>query len=84
MRGYYHWSLYDNFEWAEGFAPRFALYTVDYGSHERTATEGAEVLGEIARGRALTGALRAAYGGEGAMTPEPEAAEGFEGCSGTW
>ncbi|WP_437313549.1 glycoside hydrolase family 1 protein [Sorangium sp. So ce385] len=84
VRGYYHWSLYDNFEWAEGFAPRFGLYTVDYGSYERTATEGAAVLGEIARGRALTGALRAAYGGEGAMTPEPEAAEGFEGCSGTW
>ncbi|WP_437661244.1 glycoside hydrolase family 1 protein [Sorangium sp. So ce1182] len=81
VRGYYHWSLYDNFEWAEGFAPRFGLYTVDYGSYERTATKGAEVLGEIARGRALTGALRAAYGGDGPMTPEPEA-EGLERCSG--
>ncbi|WP_438022636.1 glycoside hydrolase family 1 protein [Sorangium sp. So ce233] len=82
VRGYYHWSLYDNFEWAEGFAPRFGLYSVDYGgSYERTPTEGAEVLGEIARGRALTGALRARYGGDGPMTPEPEA-EGLERCSG--
>ncbi|WP_437630331.1 glycoside hydrolase family 1 protein [Sorangium sp. So ce854] len=82
VRGYYHWSLYDNFEWAEGFAPRFGLYAVDYETYERTPTEGAEVLGEVARGRALTGALRARYGGEGPMTPEPEA-EGIERCSGS-
>ena len=30
MRGYFHSSLIDNFEWAGRFAPRFALYRVDF------------------------------------------------------
>ncbi|HUH01185.1 MAG TPA: family 1 glycosylhydrolase [Kofleriaceae bacterium] len=70
VRGYYHWSLTDNFEWAEGFEPRFGLYRVDYGTYERTATEGADVLRDIATSRAITGDLRASHGGLGPMTPE--------------
>jgi beta-glucosidase len=70
VRGYYHWSLTDNFEWAEGFAPRFGLYRVDYTTYERTATEGATVLGEIAGTRKITIAQRNALGGDGPMTPE--------------
>ncbi|MEZ4394720.1 MAG: family 1 glycosylhydrolase [Polyangiales bacterium] len=35
IRGYYHWSIVDNFEWAEGFCPRFGLYTVDFNDPTR-------------------------------------------------
>ena len=79
VRGYYHWSLTDNFEWAEGFAPHFGLYTVDYGTYARTATEGAEVLGEIAKARVLSTELRERYGGTGPMTPEALATDAI--CS---
>jgi beta-glucosidase len=71
VRGYYHWSLFDNFEWDLGFAPRFGLHLVDYATYARIPTEGASVLSEIARTRTLTAAERARYGGEGPMTPEP-------------
>ncbi len=70
VRGYYHWSLTDNFEWALGFIPRFGLYTVDYTTYERTATEGATVLGEIAKARTITEAQLSQYGGTGPLSPE--------------
>jgi beta-glucosidase len=70
VRGFYYWSLTDNFEWAEGFAPHFGLYRVDYNTYERTPTEGATVLGDIARARTITSEQRKQYGGLGKMTPE--------------
>ena len=36
LRGYYAWSLMDNFEWASGYAKRFGLIHVDYETQERT------------------------------------------------
>lgn len=71
VRGYYHWSIYDNFEWAEGFAPRFGLYQVDFTTYQRTPTEGATTFAAIIAGRKLTSDMRQKLGGTGPMTPEP-------------
>ncbi|MFO0565137.1 MAG: family 1 glycosylhydrolase [Polyangiaceae bacterium] len=76
VRGYYHWSLYDNFEWAEGFVPRFGLYQVDYKTYARTPTLGADVLGQIAKARKLSSDLRKTYGGTGPLTAEGTPPEG--------
>ena len=71
VRGYYHWSLTDNFEWARGYEPRFGLYTVDYDdTYDRTPTLGATVLSEIAGTRTITQGQRDEHGGLGPMTPE--------------
>ena len=44
IHGYFYWSLIDNFEWAEGFAPRFGLYHVNYKTFARTPAAGSEVF----------------------------------------
>jgi len=36
LRGYFYWSLIDNFEWARGYGPRFGLVHVDYATQVRT------------------------------------------------
>ncbi len=53
VRGYFHWSLLDNFEWAEGYEPKFGLCAVDFRSGERTPRESAKLYARIARERTL-------------------------------
>lgn len=47
IRGYYYWSLLDNFEWIKGFWPRFGLYQVNYETFERIPTRSAHLYREI-------------------------------------
>ena len=51
VRGYFHWSLMDNFEWDKGYRPRFGLYRVDRTSLERVPAGGADVFAELAPSR---------------------------------
>ncbi|MDP2340738.1 MAG: glycoside hydrolase family 1 protein [Deltaproteobacteria bacterium] len=49
VRGFFFWSLVDNFEWAEGFDPRFGLLKVDYTKGgARTPRPSADVYRQIA------------------------------------
>ena len=53
--GYLHWSLLDNYEWHEGFAPRFGLVEVDYPTQERRVRSSARYLASVANtGRLVT------------------------------
>lgn len=49
VKGYFHWSLIDNFEWAYGIHPRFGLYEVDYKTFERRSRSSAEYYGDICK-----------------------------------
>ncbi|MEK6701225.1 MAG: family 1 glycosylhydrolase, partial [Planctomycetota bacterium] len=41
IRGYFHWSILDNFEWAEGYSQRFGLIHVDFATQKRTLKDSA-------------------------------------------
>ncbi|MBQ8297507.1 MAG: family 1 glycosylhydrolase [Ruminococcus sp.] len=47
--GYQHWSIMDNFEWAEGYGPRFGLIHVDYETQKRTVKDSGYHYAEIIR-----------------------------------
>ena len=49
VRGYFYWSLLDNFEWAFGYGPQFGLASVDRETFVRTPKPSATWFGEIAR-----------------------------------
>jgi beta-glucosidase len=54
VRGYFHWSLVDNFEWAEGWGQRFGLIELDPVSQERRPRRSAELYATIAHANALS------------------------------
>jgi len=53
VRGYFHWSLVDNFEWAEGWSTKFGLLAVDRNTGARKRRASADVYAEICRANAL-------------------------------
>jgi beta-glucosidase len=53
LRGYFCWSLLDNFEWAYGFSKRFGLIYTDFSSQRRIVKASGRYFAEIARRNAL-------------------------------
>jgi len=58
VRGYLYWTLVDNFEWAEGYDPRFrfGLFACDPDTQQRTPRPSAAIYGEICAANALSSA----------------------------
>lgn len=53
VRGYFHWSLVDNFEWAEGYSTHFGLFAVDRATQTRTPRRSAEIYARICRANGI-------------------------------
>jgi len=64
VRGYFHWSLLDNFEWAEGYKERFGLVHVDFPTGKRTLKDSAHWYKRVIGSN-----------GSGLRAPPPAAAE---------
>lgn len=53
VRGYFHWSLMDNFEWEKGFEPRFGLVEIDYKTLSRKPRPSAFYYAKICKDNTL-------------------------------
>lgn len=47
VRGYFHWALTDNYEWAKGFGPKFGLYAVNLETKERISRKSADIYKRV-------------------------------------
>lgn len=53
VKGFFYWSLLDNFEWHEGFEPRFGLVEINYSNQKRKVRYSAYVYKEIIKHNAI-------------------------------
>lgn len=65
IRGYFHWTLVDNFEWNEGWTLRFGLIELDPATQARRTRPSAKLYGDIIRANGLTASMLRQTAGEG-------------------
>ncbi len=53
LKGYYHWSMMDNFEWAQGYSKRFGIVYVDFLTHKRIPKDSAFFYASIAKSKTM-------------------------------
>jgi beta-glucosidase len=53
VRGYFYWSLFDNFEWDKGFGPRFGLIKIDYKTLQRIPRPSSKIYAEICKNNGI-------------------------------
>ncbi|MFZ6031637.1 MAG: glycoside hydrolase family 1 protein [Chloroflexota bacterium] len=73
IKGYFHWTLVDNFEWERGWTQRFGLWELDVNTQARRKRPCADLYAEICRQNALTSEMVEKYAPEAfdAMFPQP-------------
>lgn len=64
IRGYLHWSLTDNFEWAQGYMSRFGLVHVDFKTQKRSIKPSGRLFAQIAKSNALIASRRKKFPNE--------------------
>jgi len=61
VRGYFHWSLVDNFEWERGWTQRFGLWGLDVETQQRTKRPSADLYAAICKENGLTSEMVEKY-----------------------
>jgi len=49
VRGYFHWSFIDNFEWDKGYSPKFGLVAYNSKTLKRSVKDSGKLYGKIAK-----------------------------------
>ena len=61
VKGYFHWSLVDNFEWERGWTQRFGLWGLDVATQARIRRKSVDLYAEICRENGLSSAMVEKY-----------------------
>jgi beta-glucosidase len=61
VKGYFHWSLVDNFEWERGWTQRFGLWGIDIETQQRTKRPSADLYAAICKENGLTSEMVQKY-----------------------
>jgi beta-glucosidase len=64
VKGYFHWSLVDNFEWERGWTQRFGLWSLDVATQKRTKRPSADFYAEICKENGLSSEMVQKYSPE--------------------